>query len=484
MSRISIEPFTRQTVKADLDRLFLIRFIANPAFAVAAAPHLKIECFAAAPARRILGWCKEYTTLNGGAIGKGIQTAYTSWVERENPSEDEATETRDLLESLSEQADEQAAVPDNPAYLIKEFREFTDRRYMSRVKEQIELGEQTGNYEPAFEAVNKFRQSPNTQRRRWNILSTNGPLSRAFAEPVEPIIEWPKPADVFLGRACVRGGFIGIQAPEKRGKTFLCLEFLYRALMSKRKVAYFTCGDLTEEEVNLRWYTRICSKPLYEGDVSYPQSFRLKREGSIVVPEVELETQTLRALRPTDVPKKMRAFHVGAGLSPDKNYTLFAEFSNSTATFAEIDSILRIERDTSGFIPDVIICDYIDIFAPEPGSHKEDFRNRCDVSWKAGRRLAQEWRALLVTPTQADSEAYDTATQRQRNFGNDKRKNGHATGILCINQTNEEKEQQIARLNWTFGRGFKFNEKHCLYVTQCFELGIFLRHCALPPKFD
>ena len=46
-------------------------------------------------------------------------------------------------------------------------------------------------------------------------------------------------------------------------------------------------------------------------------------------------------------------------------------------------------------IPDVIIVDYADILAPEDTRQSEK-RHQVDETWKALRRLSQEWHALVI----------------------------------------------------------------------------------------
>ena len=65
----------------------------------------------------------------------------------------------------------------------------------------------------------------------------------------------------------------------------------------------------------------------------------------------------------------------------------------------------------------------------------------------------------------------DGRVQSLHNFTEDKRKYGHVTGMLALNQTPTEKDIQGMRLNWLLLREAPFSSYRCLYVGTCFPLG-------------
>ena len=122
-----------------------------------------------------------------------------------------------------------------------------------------------------------------------------------------------------------------------------------------------------------------------------------------------------------------------------------------------------------GFIPDVIVIDYADILAPE--DPRQQPRDQVNETWKALRRLSQERHCLVIAPTQANAASYDKWVQGMHNFSEDKRKLAHVTGMLGLNQTEEEKALHVMRLNWIVLRESPFNAQQCLWVGQCLEIG-------------
>lgn len=83
------------------------------------------------------------------------------------------------------------------------------------------------------------------------------------------------------------------------------------------------------------------------------------------------------------------------------------------------------------------------------------------------RGLAQKWHALLVSATQADAASFNRPTMDESNFSEDKRKFGHVTGMLGINQTPDEKDRGVQRLNWIVLREDEFSTARCVHVAGC-----------------
>jgi replicative DNA helicase len=142
---------------------------------------------------------------------------------------------------------------------------------------------------------------------------------------------------------------------------------------------------------------------------------------------------------------------------------------NSSINVKGIDGVLDRWAAERGFIPDVIVVDYADILAPE--NDGKDARHQVDETWRSLRRLSQERKALVIAPTQADAASYDADVLSTSNFSEDKRKHAHVTGMLGLNQTFEEKADNIMRLNWILLRESEFDANRCLYIGQQIKLG-------------
>jgi replicative DNA helicase len=301
--------------------------------------------------------------------------------------------------------------------------------------------------------------------------------TRAFATPPEPLVSFPGAAGEFFGPAFTRDSLIAIQGPEKRGKTFWCMEIAMRALRARRKVAMFEVGDLSESQIMLRIGSRLTRLPLwrkYVGDIDIPSGMELIKErdeeGRLRI-NVEMERRSITiksVVSKRACVRACRRFMRGCGIPPENPYMMMSVHPNTTINVQGIEGILQRWEHEKDFVPDVIIIDYADILAPE--NNRKDERHQINDTWKALRKLSQEWHCLVVAPTQANAAAYKTGVQTMSNFSEDKRKLAHVTGMFGLNQTDDEKEEGIMRLNWIVLREHDFNTTKCLYVGQCLPL--------------
>jgi hypothetical protein len=307
----------------------------------------------------------------------------------------------------------------------------------------------------------------------------NAVIRETFEDPPESIVTMGGPASQkFFGRSLRRGAFVGIQGPEKRGKTWWCMEFLYRAVRDRRRVALFTVGDESRNEVNLRWYSRLAETPFDEYRVRYPVELTLEGTDHDLTPVVKYDDKTFDVgITPRQAMKARRRFHERHRLSDDECYYRFWNYPMGTISVSGIHEELCRERDERGLVPDVIVIDYLDVLAPE--KDRRDNRDMVNETWMRTKRLAQEWHACVIAPTQADADSYSAKTQSMKNFSNDKRKNAHVTSMLGLNQTDEEKDMGVMRLNWLVRRGEGSNPRRCLWVAQCLPLGMAMVRSAL-----
>ncbi len=114
--------------------------------------------------------------------------------------------------------------------------------------------------------------------------------------------------------------------------------------------------------------------------------------------------------------------------------------------------------------------DYADILAPEDGGYS-DFRHRVNETWGALRRLAQIKRCLVMTATQADADSYNRRTISEKNYSEDKRKSGHITMTITLNQLPDEKADGLMRIGKIFVREDLFDSRKTVNVIECKAMG-------------
>jgi hypothetical protein len=89
------------------------------------------------------------------------------------------------------------------------------------------------------------------------------------------------------------------------------------------------------------------------------------------------------------------------------------------------------------FIPDVLITDYLDILAPEPGRHEG--RENIDATWKMAKSISQSRNLLHITVDQSSKITYEKDI-RLYDTSEDKRKNAHLDVKVAMNAVPEKLE--------------------------------------------
>lgn len=401
------------------------------------------------------GWCVEYLNRYDSPPGKAIESLFYSWSET---SQDETSSKliATFLESLAEESEDTSI---NSEYLV----DLAGRHFNSVQLESLADGIQSdltsGQILSATERVSKWNRLELGAGAGIEVLSDMDAIRSAFETKSEPLIQFPGALGEFFGGSLERDGFIGVMGPDKRGKSFWLSEMAYRALLARRKVAFFECGDLSQDQIMRRLMCRISRIPLQPGAVPYPRS--IQRERGSRVASVELEDKQFETSLSWRKAWKACQKLLERKVKTQQSMWKLSCHPNSTLTVSGIRSILSgWERD--GWTPDVVVVDYADILGSD--HPKMDYRHQINETWKALRALSQSLHCLLLTASQTDADAYRRNTITRSNFSEDKRKLAHVTGMIGLNQTPEEAEQGIIRLNWIVRRESAFRETQCVHV--------------------
>lgn len=463
----------RHKVDSSLERLFCIGLITSKPFLLGAVGLLETESnlIDVPYVRQIAKWSLTHYRQYKEPAGRSIEAVYHAWVANENPPDHDAEAVGDFLGSLSDQYDEGERL--NHAHLLDQLSRYLTLKKVTALKETLESHLMYGETEKAVAAIDTFTTVSLKDGEGYHPLNDRSVTRRTYAEAPEPLLHFPGAAEEFFGPVITRDTLIGIQGPEKRGKTWWCLEFVYRALRERRKVAMFEVGDLSEVQLNKRMDMRASGIPLWASQcragVRIPSRIELEDDGEGGrEPKVAFTTQTFsEPINFHSACKGKKRFLRRHKLRGDE--LMFSVHANSSINVAGIDTILRRWRDELQYVPDIILIDYADILAPE--NPKLEFRHQVNETWKALRRLSQDWHACVIVPTQANASSYQQKTQSMRNFSEDKRKLAHVTAMLGLNQTEKEYAMQVMRLNWLVLRESEAVSSRCLWVAQCLPLG-------------
>lgn len=473
--------------------------------------------------RRIASWCLAHFGTYGRAPDRDIEQVYLDAIRRESLPRAEAELIEGVLSSVSDEYGRGEQF--NADYLFDATVNFFRERELAAHGAAVADLTERGRLEEAE------RLSASWTPRSWATsrgldLGTEpgyGRVRSAFRTVAVPLVTYPGALGTLLNRHLVRGGFVALTGPEKRGKTWWLIDVAFRALRQRCNVAFFQAGDMTEDQYLRRvavYLARVSDDPEYCAEHWRPvadcseNQFDLcdlphrncdhgvyDRGEHVAYRESPAEFQRMSRLaelaeaspdyRPCDadgcarrrpcvwlarVPARVpltgeRAESVVRRFFERYRRRLrLATYPSGTLTCEEVRSCLAEWERQDDFVPDVVVVDYADIMAADG---EREFRHRQNAVWMGLRAISQSAHALVVTATQTDADSYRSDTIRLSNFSEDKRKYSHVTAMFGLNQDpgGREKDLGVMRINTILAREGAFNTSDCVHVLQHLAAG-------------
>lgn len=425
------------------------------------------------PAQIIVKWCFDFFVKYNKAPRQHIEDMLED--EESKYSEEDLELVRILLETLDFELSEGFESELNLDFILdrtqEEFQKKSLEQLVETIQNHIELATPQALQE-AVKLVQNYSQLELTTQNGFDLLSNIDKVNETFEYENKPLIQFPGEFGKMVNPFLSRESFIAIFGPEKRGKSWVLMEFAFRAYTQKRNVAYFEAGDNSERQLLRRFYSRFSATPMYKhqcGVIQVPKEIQYM--GNDVY---DITYKSIIANEPLSSAHALEGLKRWKNKVRSHNKIKISTHINTTLTPSMIRSQLNHWMKEEGFIPDVLVIDYVDIMATD--STQGEYRHQVNDIWKRLRALSQEFHLCLITGTQADALSYKTKTLSMDNFSEDKRKNAHVTGMLGLNQTPDEKLQNIMRLNWVVLREGEYSPNSTVAIGTCFPLGRF--YCA------
>lgn len=450
------------------ERSILIGMVTDKAVLARVASKWDGELFSSRWCNLIARWCVKYYQKYQDAPNKAIEGMFESWSSKKERDKNTIGLVENFLDVLSDEYE--AEGKPNSDYLIDLAGAHFNKVKYQKLVESIQGDLDSGDLSDVEDKISNFSRVEMGAGSGIDVLRDKEAIRQAFEHVGEPIVEYKGALGVFLEDVFERDGFVAFTSPEKKGKSWWLLDLAWRAALQERKVAFFAVGDMTQNQMLRRFMVRASRHPMklksgFPGQVKYPK--RLVRDPERKLPIVKWGSKEFK--KPIDVSRawkscdkilrtKVRTEEVVLNLSchPNRTIDIFG-----------IESVLKTwERE--GWFPDIIVIDYADVLAPPRGSG--DLRDQINTTWQMMRSLSQSRHCLVVTATQADAASYRVETLSKTNFTDDKRKHAHVTGMLGVNQTPEEKEHGLYRINFLDFRESDYLESRCVYTAGCLAL--------------
>jgi len=446
------------------ERRILTAMIVNRVVLARIASKWNGRLFRSRWANLVAGWCIRHLKRYDSAPGELIESAYEEW---SATTADKTTVNLvgDFLESISaEYEDLNREI--NSEYIIDVASDHFNLVAAERLAENIQDDVSARDLSALHQRVNAWSKIELGSGDGIDVLHEIEVVREAFESKSEPLITYPGALGQFFGDSLERDGFIGIEGPDKRGKSFWLMDMAYRALLQRRRIAFFEAGDMSQNQIMRRLMTRIAHHPQKSCSIQYP--IKIARNQGDHVATVEYKTR--RYDRPLSWRRAWRKTKqlVTHRLKTDRVLFRLSCHPNSSISIGGIRSILS-DWERQEWVPDVIVIDYADILKSDiPQAER---RQQIDDTWRQMRAMSQALHCLVVTASQTDAAAYTSHTIGRQNFSDSKTKLAHVTGMVGLNQSYKEKELGIIRLNWVVRREGLYSETKCVHVAGALAIG-------------
>jgi hypothetical protein len=350
------------------------------------------------------------------------------------------------------------------------------------------------------------------QEAEQELLSFNKPsrLTLSFFNPFDDVAEVFEAKDDGLFKFSGglgemigpfnRGWLVAVAGGFKRSKTWSLQEFYLSSIFNRLRTVFFSL-EMKKVDMKDRLYHRILSladkKGLYRipvfdclknqnGKCSYPTrvgSGILFKDGERPNPALtkshkvctscigsdDFEPTTWYELVDKEEYEIGTVFErIGAFKNLYHAYAQMRCFPRFSASIYDIKHEVNLLAGKFNFLPDVIIVDYADIVKPAgkaSGFEKED------EIWMLLAQMASEFNCLVVTATQLTREGLDAIDIDEKHMSKWIGKLAHVDVMLALNQTPQEKANNIIRWNVLEHRHHAFNKLDTCHVLQDLNIG-------------
>jgi len=411
----------------------------------------------------IAKWSLNYYKEYQKAPQQQIEHLFAAWASKSKSKETVALVEKFLSTLSDEYEDLKESI--NSQFIIDTAGKYFNQVQIERLVDELQGDLDFKEIQQADDRIVSYHQIEMGVGEGIDILHDKEAIKEAFADERKSIVQYPGALGKFFGRSLERDGFIAFMGPEKRGKSFWLMDIAYRAMCQRKRVAFFEAGDNSKNQIMRRLMIRVSQHPMRPGKIELPTDIYMDDKEGV---QVNVKTKKFKKGLDWRIARKACKMLMRKKIKSKHSYFKLSSHFNSTLSVRGMEAILQ-NWERENWTPDVVVVDYADILDMDHAGLEG--RERINETWKQLRSLSQKYHCLLVAATQADAASYDSNIMRKKHFSEDKRKLSHVTGVVGINQSKEEKEMGVMRLNWVVLREDAFSESKCCHVAGCLAIG-------------
>lgn len=444
----------REKINNQRERDIVTLSIVSGEFLKAMMPFNPTELFKAAVSRLVFDWCAVYFEEFQKAPGKDIQDIYL--VHKASIDDDEVDNVAVFLTSLSN------TTPDvsNMDYQIKRSMEYLTMRRAENIKEKLDQAILKQDVNEIERVMASFAVLRSNRSVALDAINSTDDILSALTEDAETLFEFPGALGAVAG-PFVRGDFAAWQAFAKGRKSWFLQYTAQQAYEQGLRVLYVSL-EMPKSQVLRRLWRGFFKQPKETKEVSIPVFYKDEEDDSKW--HIDYEKEIRKGLNPTlESINEWRTEHKKYFRKGSlKIESIPANSMKINEFLAYIDNLEYYE----GFIPDVVVVDYADLF----NSSEKENRHKLDDIWKNLRKYSMQKNICIVTASQSGraSANGDSSTET---IAEDIRKVAHVTKLLAINSTAEERGNGLMRIaNLASREGDSTFDQ--AYVTTCLDIGL------------
>lgn len=242
---------------------------------------------------------------------------------------------------------------------------------------------------------------------------------------------------------CVLGGYKG-------KKSWSCIHFIKEALMQGRRTLHIT-HELSMEDTEMRYDMAIGGLTSFQ-EMNHIEFEDINDDGDVIEVKKLPAQSVFKASHVVQARKRLKRF--GGEL-------IIQKYPMGLCTMDEIIRYIDYLETYEGFIPDIIINDYIEKMKLPAGQYRRDAINDAYIQSKG---IADDRKLAMVTVSQVTRAALRKRTLGQKDPAEDIRKLGNADLVLGISQTKKQSMANRMQL-WVLANRHGQQDFGCVFAT-------------------
>ena len=445
-------------MSGNTERRILIGMITQTRFLARLLPFWEKEPLRSRWSNFIADWCLSHYRKYNEAPGRAVATYYEEWQRRSGEQELASVMSR-FLASLSEEFDG-GEQPVNFDALLDETESFLTEVQLERVFQQgtqlLRVGDVKGAATLAAGAVPVKLRPPET----IDVLRDTKAQQEAIEQQAKVLVRYKGGLGAFYDQTLCENAFLLYYGYPKGTKSFMMLDNAWTAMLQRVPVAYFQIGDMTKDQIMLRFVERALRRPITPRLIRWPKTLIVGNNY-----ETRVEWETIQFTQPI-TPPNLKGFQRYLPKDASKKLLELRHYPTGTVSILDLESDLALWKQ-QGFLPKVVIIDYLENLAPV--DRRADPVRQVSDTYARARALSEKG-YLLISASQTNKEGFKANVLTRSNFRGSLMSLAQPTDIIGINQNDTEKDSQIARLNFMAKRRGFFRESKCCVIAACLDV--------------